>query len=177
MILRLAPFGLPQAFYRDWLGVAAEEAAHFSLLQAHRIPPDQLRLEVTETAFRAGRGQAEQRLLSLKALGVGLVVDDFGTGYSSLESFAASPFDALKMDQVFIRDIETNPRHRAIVRTITSFAEELGLALTAEGIETPAQRERLQAIGCQYGQGYLFSPALPAEEFEQLLSGTARIVG
>ncbi|WP_374473423.1 PAS domain S-box protein [Arenimonas sp.] len=149
----------------------------FGLLQAHRIPPDRLRLEVTETAFRAGRGQAEQRLLSLKALGVGLVVDDFGTGYSSLESFAASPFDALKMDQVFIRDIETNPRHRAIVRTITSFAEELGLALTAEGIETPAQRERLQAIGCQYGQGYLFSPALPAEEFEQLLSGTARIVG
>ncbi|HBD20031.1 MAG TPA: diguanylate phosphodiesterase, partial [Arenimonas sp.] len=78
---------------------------------------------------------------------------------------------------VFIRDIETNPRHRAIVRTITSFADELGLALTAEGIETPAQRERLRAIGCQYGQGYLFSPALPAEEFEQLLSGTARIVG
>ena len=149
----------------------------FTLLQSHRIPADRLRLEVTETAFRAGRGQAEQRLLSLKALGVGLVVDDFGTGYSSLESFAASPFDALKMDQVFIRDIETNPRHRAIVRTITSFADELGLALTAEGIETPAQRERLRAIGCQYGQGYLFSPALPAEEFEQLLSGTARIVG
>ena len=128
----------------------------FSLLQSHRLAPASVRLEVTETAFRAGRGQAEQRLLSLKALGVGLVVDDFGTGYSSLESFAASPFDALKIDQVFIRDIESNPRHRAIVRTITAFADELGLALTAEGIETQGQQALLKALGCRFGQGYLF---------------------
>jgi diguanylate cyclase (GGDEF)-like protein/PAS domain S-box-containing protein len=149
----------------------------FSLLQSHRLPPASLRLEVTETAFRAGRGQAEQRLLSLKALGVGLVVDDFGTGYSSLESFAASPFDALKIDQVFIRDIESNPRHRAIVRTITAFADELGLALTAEGIETEGQQALLKALGCRYGQGYLFSKPAPAGDFEQLLITTARIVG
>jgi diguanylate cyclase (GGDEF)-like protein/PAS domain S-box-containing protein len=149
----------------------------FSLLQAHRLPPASVRLEVTETAFRAGRGQAEQRLLSLKALGVGLVVDDFGTGYSSLESFAASPFDALKIDQVFIRDIESNPRHRAIVRTITAFADELGLALTAEGIETPGQEALLKALGCRYGQGYLFSKPLASGDFEQILLGTARIVG
>ena len=149
----------------------------FSLLQSHRLPPASLRLEVTETAFRAGRGQAEQRLLSLKALGVGLVVDDFGTGYSSLESFAASPFDALKIDQVFIRDIESNPRHRAIVRTITAFADELGLALTAEGIETAGQEALLKALGCRYGQGYLFSQPLPPADFEQILLGTARIVG
>ncbi len=148
----------------------------FSLLQLHRLPPASLRLEVTETAFRAGRGQAEQRLLSLKALGVGLVVDDFGTGYSSLESFAASPFDALKIDQVFIRDIESNPRHRAIVRTITAFADELGLALTAEGIETAGQQALLKALGCRFGQGYLFSRAMPPGEFEQILLGTARIV-
>jgi diguanylate cyclase (GGDEF)-like protein len=149
----------------------------FSLLQTHRLPPASLRLEVTETAFRAGRGQAEQRLLSLKALGVGLVVDDFGTGYSSLESFSASPFDALKIDQVFIRDIESNPRHRAIVRTITAFADELGLALTAEGIETEGQQALLKALGCRYGQGYLFSKPVAPEDFEQLLIGTARIVG
>jgi diguanylate cyclase (GGDEF)-like protein/PAS domain S-box-containing protein len=149
----------------------------FRLLQKHDLPPACLRLEVTETAFRAGRGQAEQRLLSLKALGVGLVVDDFGTGYSSLESFAASPFDALKMDQVFIRDVHTNPRHRAIVRTITAFADELGLALTAEGIETVEQRDLLRSLGCQFGQGFLYSRALPPEEFEQKLLGTAGIVG
>jgi diguanylate cyclase (GGDEF)-like protein/PAS domain S-box-containing protein len=149
----------------------------FRLLQSHRLTPASLHLEVTETAFRAGRGQAEQRLLSLKALGVGLVVDDFGTGYSSLESFAASPFDALKIDQVFIRDIETNPRHRAIVRTITAFADELGLALTAEGIETPGQQALLTTMGCRFGQGYLFSKPVPARDFEQILLGTARIVG
>ena len=149
----------------------------FNLLQEHALPPASLRLEVTETAFRTGRGQAEQRLLSLKALGVGLVVDDFGTGYSSLESFAASPFDALKMDQLFIRDIETNPRHRAIVRTITGFADELGLALTAEGIETQGQLKLLKSVGCQFGQGYLFSRALPPDEFEQMLLAGARIVG
>ena len=149
----------------------------FSLLQLHRLPPASLRLEVTETAFRAGRGQAEQRLLSLKALGVGLVVDDFGTGYSSLESFAASPFDALKIDQVFIRDIESNPRHRAIVRTITGFADELGLALTAEGIETEGQQALLKTLGCRYGQGYLFAQPMPAEDFEQMLLANARILG
>ena len=105
------------------------------------------------------------------------MVDDFGTGYSSLESFAASPFDALKMDQVFIRDIGSNPRHRAIVRTITGFAEELGLALTAEGIETEEQRAVLAGLGCQFGQGYLFSRPLPPQDFEQLLAADSRIVG
>ena len=149
----------------------------FSLLQSNRLAPASVRLEVTETAFRAGRGQAEQRLLSLKALGVGLVVDDFGTGYSSLESFAASPFDALKIDQVFIRDIESNPRHRAIVRTITAFADELGLALTAEGIETQGQQALLKALGCRFGQGYLFSEPVTPDRFEQILLDTARIVG
>ncbi|GAB2655072.1 PAS domain S-box protein [Arenimonas aestuarii] len=148
-----------------------------SLLRKHQLPPACLRLEVTETAFRSGRGQAEQRLLALKALGVGLVVDDFGTGYSSLESFASSPFDALKMDQVFIRDIQSNPRHRAIVRTINSFATELGLALTAEGIETTEQRDALRDIGCQFGQGFLFARALPPEQFEQMLSGIEGMVG
>ncbi len=81
------------------------------------------------------------------------------------------------MDQLFIRDIETNPRHRAIVRTITGFADDLGLALTAEGIETVGQLELLKAVGCQYGQGYLFARALPPDEFEQMLLAGSRIVG
>lgn len=128
-------------------------------------------LEVTETVFRGGRGNAEAVLTSLKQLGVGLVVDDFGTGYSSLDSFAASPFDALKIDRSFIRDMETNSRHRAIVRTVIGFADDLGLALTAEGVETPAQADMLRQLGCRHGQGFLYSPALAAEEFEKLLQG------
>jgi diguanylate cyclase (GGDEF)-like protein/PAS domain S-box-containing protein len=133
------------------------------------LPSTTLRLEVTETIFRSGSGLAEERLLSLKKIGVGLVVDDFGTGYSSLESFAASAFDALKIDQVFIRDLESNHRHRAIVKTIIGFAKDLGLLLTAEGIETIEQRDLLLEMGCEIGQGYWYDRPLSAQDFEQRL--------
>ena len=139
------------------------------LLGRLELPAHCLRLEVTETVFRSGRGHIEGQLAALKTLGIGLAVDDFGTGYSSLESFAASPFDALKIDQIFVRDLGSNPRHRAIVRTIISFASELGLLLTAEGIENDDQRRFLLELGCQYGQGYLFAKPLSAEEFERRL--------
>jgi diguanylate cyclase (GGDEF)-like protein/PAS domain S-box-containing protein len=133
-----------------------------------------LAIEVTETVFRAGRGQAEAILAEVKRLGVSLVVDDFGTGYSSLDSFASSPFDALKIDRSFVRDMESNRRHRAIVRTISGFAEDLGLSLTAEGVETQAQAELLMAMGCGTAQGFLYAPALAAEAMEQVLaSGSA----
>ena len=85
-----------------------------------------------------------------------LVVDDFGTGYSSLDSFATSPFDALKVDRSFVRDMVTNFRHRAIVRTITGFAEDLGLRLIAEGVETAEQAELLRDLGCSGGTGISF---------------------
>ncbi|MBL8298689.1 MAG: PAS domain S-box protein [Rhodanobacteraceae bacterium] len=129
-----------------------------------------LAIEVTETVFRAGRGQAEAILAEVKRLGVSLVVDDFGTGYSSLDSFASSPFDALKIDRSFVRDMESNRRHRAIVRTISGFAEDLGLSLTAEGVETQAQAELLMAMGCGTAQGFLYAPALAAEAMEQVLA-------
>jgi diguanylate cyclase (GGDEF)-like protein/PAS domain S-box-containing protein len=141
----------------------------FHLLQNYKLPPSALRLEVTESVFRSGSGHAREQLEALKALGVGLAVDDFGTGYSSLEAFAASSFDALKVDQSFVRDVTVNPRHRAIVRTIIGFAKDLGLLLTAEGIETDAQRQLLLELGCGFGQGNLFAPALPPGEFERRL--------
>jgi diguanylate cyclase (GGDEF)-like protein/PAS domain S-box-containing protein len=144
-----------------------EEVAH--LLKTWALPADRLRLEVTESVFRTGSTHASEQLQALKALGVGLAVDDFGTGYSSLEAFAASSFDALKVDQSFVRDVTVNPRHRAIVRTIIGFAQDLGLLLTAEGIETEEQRALLLGLGCAYGQGRLFDSALPPEEFEQRL--------
>ncbi len=138
-------------------------------LEAHAIPASCLRLEITETVFRSGSGFAQNHLSALKDLGVGLAVDDFGTGYSSLEAFAASPFDALKIDQSFVRDISFNSRHRAIVKTVIGFANDLGLLLTAEGIETEEQRQLLISLGCQYGQGFLFAKPLSPDEFEQQL--------
>lgn len=140
-----------------------------TVLEDFVLPPSTLRLEVTEDVFREGRGMAIERLTDLKNIGIGLVVDDFGTGYSSLESFAASPFDALKIDQVFVRDLESNHRHRAIVKTIIGFAKDLGLVLTAEGIETKGQRKLLLEMGCEIGQGFWYDKPLAAEDFEQRL--------
>ncbi len=139
------------------------------LLKRTGIEPSSLALEITETIFRGRSTEAETTLNGLKALGVSLVVDDFGTGYSSLDSFATSPFDALKVDRSFVRDMASNFRHRAIVRTITGFAEDLGLRLIAEGVETVEQAELLRALGCVGAQGFLYAPALPVEAMERAL--------
>ena len=141
------------------------------VLRRTGIDPSCLTLEVTETVFRRGRSEAEATLKGLKELGVSLVVDDFGTGYSSLESFATSPFDALKIDHGFVRDMVSNFRHRAIVRTIASFAEDLGIGLIAEGVETPEQASLLRELGCTGAQGHLYAPALPQEALELILDG------
>lgn len=143
----------------------AEVLAHTGL------PPESLRLEVTETIFREDIEATNLRLQNLKMLGVGLVVDDFGTGYSSLDSFAASPFDAIKIDRGLVKDIDSNNRHLAIVRTIARFAQELGLELTVEGVERESQRQILLASGCALAQGFLFAKALPPAQFlEQWLA-------
>src|SRR5262249_53150122 len=131
------------------------------------LEPRKLALEITETIFRGGRDEAQSRLKDLKALGVSLVVDDFGTGYSSLDSFATSSFDALKVDRSFVRDVTTNFRHGAIVRTITGFAVNLGLRLIAEGVETIEQAALLRDLGCALAQGDLYAPALPIEALER----------
>ena len=139
------------------------------VLRRTGVDPATLSLEITETIFRGGRDEAEATLRGLKDLGVSLVVDDFGTGYSSLDSFATSPFDALKVDRSFVRDMATNFRHRAIVRTITGFAEDLGLRLIAEGVETVEQAELLRGLGCASAQGFLYAPPLRVEAMEQAL--------
>jgi diguanylate cyclase (GGDEF)-like protein/PAS domain S-box-containing protein len=129
------------------------------------LPASALRLEITESVFRSGRHRATELLNALKQVGVQLVVDDFGTGYSSLDSFAAAPFDALKIDRGFIADLESNPRHRAIVRTIIGFASDLGLALTAEGVEEEAQETFLRSFGCATAQGWRYGRAMPEADF------------
>jgi len=134
------------------------------------LDSSRLALEITETIFRGGRDEAQTRLKELKELGVSLVVDDFGTGYSSLDSFATSAFDALKIDRSFVRDVATNFRHEAIVRTVTGFAENLGLRLIAEGVESVAQAHLLRGLGCGLAQGNLYAAAMPVEAMERLLA-------
>lgn len=139
------------------------------MLEHTRLEPTSLRLEITESVFRGGRQRASSLLQALKQVGVQLVVDDFGVGYSSLDSFAAAPFDALKIDRGFVADLDSNPRHRAIIRTIIGFAGDLGLSLTAEGIESVEQERFLLSAGCASGQGYRYGRAMPLADFEALL--------
>lgn len=145
------------------------------LLADCEVEPAALQLEITEGVFRSSVGSLRSSLAELKALGVRLVVDDFGTGYSSLVSFSDADFDGLKIDQGFIRDLETNPRHRAIVRTIAQFAQDLGLALVAEGVETEVQAQWLRQCGCVEAQGWLYAPALTPAALTAMLGADAGV--
>ena len=140
------------------------------LLERSGVDPRQVHLEITETVFRAGIGSLRQALAALKATGVCLVVDDFGTGYSSLVSFSEADFDGLKVDRGFISDLHSNPRHRAIVRTIVQFAQDLGLSLVAEGVENDMQAQILQELGCDLVQGFRYAAPLPAAALDAWLT-------
>jgi EAL domain-containing protein (putative c-di-GMP-specific phosphodiesterase class I) len=100
-------------------------------------------------------GDAIATLRQLKALGIQLAIDDFGTGYSSLAYLKQFPVDTLKIDRSFVDGLGRDPQNTAIVRSVVALAQALELSVTAEGIETPAQRAHLAMLGCDFGQGYL----------------------
>ena len=114
-------------------------------------------------------GQVLATLHALRALGVRISMDDFGTGYSSLSYLRSFPFDKIKVDQSFIRDLAANREAQAIVRSIVSLGKGLGVTITAEGVETEAELRCLRAEGCHEGQGYLFSRPRPNAEIVGLL--------
>ncbi|MET0066804.1 MAG: EAL domain-containing protein [Candidatus Thiodiazotropha sp.] len=132
-------------------------------------PPDMLQLEVTEGIFMGQMKHSVPVLDVFKKLGVSIAIDDFGTGYSSLSYLKQLPIDKLKIDRSFIRDMPHDSDAVAITQAIVSLGKNLGLRITAEGIETMAQQSLLQKMGCQEGQGYLYSPPVPADVFEQML--------
>jgi diguanylate cyclase (GGDEF)-like protein/PAS domain S-box-containing protein len=135
------------------------------------VPAESLRLEVTETLLVSDPDEAARLLGQLKSLRVGLKLDDFGTGYSSLSYLHRFPFDTLKIDRSFVMSLPERAESRAIIRTITNLARSLKLGVVAEGVETPEQLSELLEMGCDYGQGYLFSRPLTAVEAERLLEG------
>jgi len=138
-------------------------------LAATDLPATSLRLEITESILM-DHAEASVRLLNrLKDLGIQIEVDDFGTGYSSLGYLHRFRIDALKIDRSFVSRLEVDPENREIVRTIVTLAQNLGMALVAEGVETPGQREYLAELGCDAMQGYLFAGALEPGEAEALL--------
>ncbi|MEA5420715.1 EAL domain-containing protein [Spirulina sp. CCNP1310] len=130
--------------------------------QTH-IQPQQLKLEITESCLLTGTYGVGDRLKQIKALGCGLCIDDFGTGYSSLSRLHEFPVDTLKIDRAFVQEIDSDRLKIALVKTIMTLADSLGMQVVAEGIETQAQCRQLQQLGCTHGQGYYFSPALSRE--------------
>ena len=128
-----------------------------------------LALEITESLIMQDVEANIEKLRAVMDMGVGVAIDDFGTGYSSLSYIAKLPISTLKIDRAFIMNLTTNPGDVSIVATIISLAHSLGLTVVAEGVETLEQANLLRLLKCDAIQGYLFSPAVPAEQIEQFL--------
>jgi EAL domain-containing protein (putative c-di-GMP-specific phosphodiesterase class I) len=131
--------------------------------------PGKLDLEITESMLMEDVEETIGIMTQLRSRGVRFSLDDFGTGYSSLAYLKRLPLDQLKVDGVFVRDMLAEATSRAIAQAIIWLGGAMQLALIAEGVETEEQRACLEELGCRAYQGYLFSPAVPAEEFERLL--------
>jgi EAL domain-containing protein (putative c-di-GMP-specific phosphodiesterase class I) len=138
-------------------------------LKQSGLPARRLELEITETLLLEKSSQVLATLHALRVLGVRISMDDFGTGYSSLSYLRSFPFDKIKIDQSFVRDLGANREGQAIVRSIISLGVGLGVTITAEGVETEAELSCLRSEGCHEGQGFLFSRARPNAEIIGLL--------
>ena len=135
------------------------------------LAADRLDLELTESVLLQDSAATLTVLYALRALGVRISMDDFGTGYSSLSYLRSFPFDKIKIDQSFIRDLSASQDSGAIVRAITGLGQNLGMRTTAEGVETAEQLARLQAEGCSEMQGYYFSRPVPAMRSWKIIRG------
>jgi EAL domain-containing protein (putative c-di-GMP-specific phosphodiesterase class I) len=133
-------------------------------LNSSGLAPGRLELEITESVMLMDTEATLTTLNQLRALGAHISMDDFGTGYSSLGYLRKFPFDKIKIDQSFIRDLADKPDSIAIVRAVAGLANTLGITTTAEGVETEAQLRQIRAEGCTEAQGYLFSRPVTAED-------------
>jgi EAL domain-containing protein (putative c-di-GMP-specific phosphodiesterase class I) len=131
---------------------------------------DRLELEITETVLLNDSARTLAMLHELRALGVRISMDDFGTGYSSLSYLQSFPFDKIKIDQSFIRNINQNSQSRAIVHAVAGLGVSLGVSTTAEGVETLEQFELVRAEGLTQVQGFYFSKPIPAQEIPAFLA-------
>jgi EAL domain-containing protein (putative c-di-GMP-specific phosphodiesterase class I) len=140
-------------------------------LAASGLPAGRLELEITEAVLIRDDEAALAILHQLRAIGVRIALDDFGTGYSSLSYLQRFPFDKIKVDRSFVRDIaEPGNGSTSIVQAVVNIASARLMTTTAEGVETEAQRKMLCELGCSEMQGYLFSPPRPAAQIRQLFA-------
>jgi EAL domain-containing protein (putative c-di-GMP-specific phosphodiesterase class I) len=138
-------------------------------LRASGLPAHRLELEITESVLLQNSEATLAVLHELRGFGVRISLDDLGTGYSSLSCLRSFPFDKIKIDRSFVTEPATREDSMAIVRAVTGLGKSLGIATTAEGVETDAQFDLLRREGCTQAQRYLFSPPRPAAEVETML--------
>jgi len=138
---------------------------------ASGLNPGRLELEITETALLSDSAATLEALRKLQSFGVRIALDDFGTGYSSLSYLRSFPFNKIKIDQSFVKSLSDGSEEAvAIVRAVTQMGLSLGMATTAEGVETARQLDIVRAEGCNEAQGYLFSTPKPAHEIAKMIA-------
>jgi EAL domain-containing protein (putative c-di-GMP-specific phosphodiesterase class I) len=142
-------------------------------LAAARLAPHRLELEITEAVLLQDNETTVSMLHQLRALGVRVAMDDFGTGYSSLSYLRSFPFDKIKIDRSFMRDLDSKGDSLAIIKAVIGLGQSLGMSTTAEGVETEAQLKVVREQGCTEGQGYYFSPPLAPGAVQNLLTAQA----
>ena len=153
-------------------GFAAEVA---EILRATSVDASSLVLEITESLMLHESAVSDGSLRTLRDMGVSLVVDDFGTGFSALEYFKRFAVHGLKIDRSFVDGLGRSRVDTAIVTATLAFASALDLAVTAEGVETADQLERLRGLGCELGQGFFFARPVPSEELNALIARGALV--
>ncbi|TAF07378.1 MAG: GGDEF domain-containing response regulator [Nostocales cyanobacterium] len=151
-------------------GIVPHLIHQYQCLGLHHVT---LKLEITESTLMHNTQKIINCLQEFRAAGIQICIDDFGTGYSSLSYLRDLPIDILKIDRSFVSRLEDD-KNLGIVAAIITLADTLGLDVIAEGVETISQMQRLRSLGCKYGQGYLFSPAMPADLIENWLKKTKR---
>lgn len=161
------------------VNVSPEQILDGNLVQSMRrilsetgFPPGRLEIEITETVVIQDIDLADSAIRELQKLGIAVALDDFGTGFSSLSTLRSLPFDLLKIDRSFITGVARDASNQEIVGGIMSLAHGLRLQVIAEGIETQADRDFVNGLGCEFGQGFFFEKALPAEHVGWLLETT-----
>jgi diguanylate cyclase (GGDEF)-like protein len=145
-----------------------------ALLARFALPAASLQLEITESRFVADIGRARKVLNELRAMGVTIAIDDFGTGYSSLSQLQQLPIDEIKIDRSFVMRMANHPDDAVLVRSVIELGHNLGLRVTAEGVETASVHRSLQELGCDFAQGFHISRPVPAEECHCLLEAMPR---
>jgi predicted signal transduction protein with EAL and GGDEF domain len=142
-----------------------------SALAGSGLPARRLEVEITEGVLLQENDRTLQTLHRLRELGVRVSMDDFGTGYSSLSYLRSFPFDKIKIDRSFVKDLTSKPDGEAIIRAIAGLGKSLGMTTVAEGVETAEQMQRIRLEGCTDVQGYLISKPVPAEDLRQVFAG------